>query len=77
MTQQRRDPGYRGALPPRRDRLARPWVVTVIALFVLIFVLAFAGIPSRLIPQQTPAPIPSIPIPSASGLGSGLPSRSP
>lgn len=54
-----RDVGYRGSLPPRNDRIARPWVITVLGIFVLIFVLAIAGLPSRLLPDATPAPIPS------------------
>jgi hypothetical protein len=61
MTQERppREPGYRGALPPRGDALARPWVVIVIALFVLVFALSFAGLPSRLFPAPSVEPIPS------------------
>lgn len=55
-----RQPGYRGALPPRNDALARPWVAAVVVLFVLIFVLAFAGIPSRLFPEPSVSPIPSV-----------------
>jgi hypothetical protein len=54
-----REPGYRGSLPPRGDQLARPWVLIVVALFVLIFILAFAGLPSRLFPTPSPEPIPS------------------
>lgn len=57
----RAEPGYRGALPTREDRLARRWVLTVIAIFVLVMVLAVAGIPSRLIPDPTPIPLPSTP----------------
>ena len=30
----RDQPGYRGALPTRDDRLARPWIIVVIAIFV-------------------------------------------
>ena len=71
MTDKPRDPGYRGSLPPRVDRLARPWVLTVIGMFILIFVLALAGIPSRLIPQPTAVPLPSVPAPSASIAPSG------
>jgi hypothetical protein len=44
-------------------------VITVLAIFVLIFVLAIAGLPSRLLPEPTPAPIPSFslePLPSGS-----------
>jgi hypothetical protein len=71
MTDKPRDPGYRGSLPPRVDRLARPWVLTVIGAFILIFVLALAGIPSRLIPQPSAVPLPSVPAPSASVAPSG------
>ena len=51
--------GYRGSLPPKSDVLARPWVVIVIAGFVLIFALSFASLPSSLIPTPTPLPSPS------------------
>ena len=66
-----REVGYRGSLPPRDDRIARPWVLAVVAIFVLILLLAWAGLPSRLIPEPTPAPVPSFslePLPSASVL---------
>ena len=63
----RRSPGYRGALPPREDRLARPWVIAVLAAFVLMLVLAGIGIPSKLVPTPTVGPLPSIPFPSGSG----------
>jgi hypothetical protein len=53
--------GYRGTLPPRGDHLARPWLLVVAGIFVLIFVLAFLGIPSRLIPDPTPVPVPTTP----------------
>ena len=74
-------PGYRGALPTREDRLARTWILTVIAIFVLVFVLAVLGIPSRLIPEPTIIPLPSIPAsssvePSASSSTSASPSAS-
>jgi hypothetical protein len=71
MTDKPRDPGYRGSLPPRVDHLARPWVLTVLAAFILIWVLAFAGIPSRLIPEPSAVPLPSVPAPSASVSPSG------
>jgi hypothetical protein len=71
MTDKPRDPGYRGSLPPRVDRLARVWVVLVLAIFVLILAFAFGGIPSRLIPQPTTEPPPSVPVPSASPSASG------
>lgn len=61
-----RSPGYRGALPPREDRLARPWILLVLAAFVLILVLSVLGVPSRFIPEPTPVPLPSVPAPSAS-----------
>ena len=54
----KREPGYRGALPTRDDRLARPWILAVIAIFVAIIVLSFLGIPSRFMPDPTPLPIP-------------------
>lgn len=57
--QQRPSTGYRGSLPPRRDRMAAPWVVIVIAMFVMMFVLSFLGLPSRLIPEPTLQPLPS------------------
>jgi hypothetical protein len=60
-----RPAGYRGTLPPREDRLARPWVLLIFGALVLIFVLSFVGIPSRLIPDPTPAPVPTLaPTPS-------------
>lgn len=68
-----RAPGYRGSLPTREDRLARPWILGVIGAFVLILALSVLGVPSRFIPDPTPIPIPSIlpleslePSPSAS-----------
>ena len=77
----RNEPGYRGALPTREDRLARNWILTVIGIFVLIFVLAALGIPSRFMPEPTPIPLPSTPAsssvePSASGSASASPSAS-
>ena len=60
-----RTPGYRGALPARDDRLARPWILTVIGIFVLILVLSVLGIPSRFVPDPTPIPLPSA-LPSGS-----------
>ena len=54
-----RPSGYRGALPTRNDSLARPWVITVIVIFVLMFVLAFFGLPGKLFPKSTLAPVPS------------------
>jgi hypothetical protein len=72
--QRRTEGGYRGALPPKRDALARPWVVAVIAIFLLIFALAFAGLPSRF--TVSPSPIQVFPSASASGAPSvsGAPS---
>ncbi len=63
-------PGYRGALPPRSDSLARPWVLIVLGIVVLIFALSFANVPTTLFPSPTPSPLPSASAsvaPSASG----------
>lgn len=60
-----RAPGYRGSLPTREDRLAKPWILTVIGAFVLILALSALGVPSRFIPDETPIPIPSA-LPSGS-----------
>ena len=74
-----RERGYRGSLPPKEDRLARPWILIVIGIFVLIILLSIAGVPSRFIPDPTPLPTPS---PAASvsaepsGSGSAEPSGS-
>lgn len=77
MTDLRRpEGGYRGALPPRQDGLARPWLIVVFALFVLMFALAFAGYPTKLIPEPTPVPVPSVPVPSVLPSGSAAPSVS-
>ena len=57
----RAEPGYRGALPTREDRLARPWILTVIGIFVLVIVLSVLGVPSRIFPEPTPDPLPSLP----------------
>jgi len=83
MTDQR-PTGYRGALPTRNDTIARPWVLAVIAIFVLMFVLAFLGFPSSLFPEPSSAPNPSFSLspstsaaPSASGAASGAASASP
>jgi hypothetical protein len=68
MTDPRRPAGgYRGALPPRQDALARPWVLAVITIFALMFVLSLAGLPSSLLVEPTPIPV----FPSASGAASG------
>jgi cytoskeletal protein RodZ len=76
------EPGYRGSLPSREDRLARPWILTVLGIFVLVLVLSIAGIPSRFIPDPTPVPLPSLPAsisaePSPSASASEPPSESP
>ena len=64
-------PGYRGSLAPRNDRLAIPWVLTVLAVFLLVFVLSFAGLPSKLF--ATPSENPSASLsPSGSAVPSGL-----
>ena len=83
----RRDqPGYRGALPTRNDRLARPWIIIVFAIFVAVILLSLFQVPSRFEPEPTPLPIPSIPgtpspspteSPSPSGSPEGSPSASP
>ena len=73
MTDQRPS-GYRGALPTRNDTLARPWVLAVVAIFVLMFVLAFLGFPSSLFPEPSGAPNPSsslLPSSSAAPSASG------
>lgn len=72
----RPEPGYRGSLPALGDRLARPWIFTVIGIFVLVIVLSILGIPSRFTPD--PTPLPSAPTtsvePSASESASASPS---
>ncbi len=75
MTDRQTEPGYRGALPPRNDRMAGPWVIVVIALFLFMVVLALVGLPSSLFPAATPLPTlaPSA-VPSASA--SAAPSSS-
>ena len=75
----RSEPGYRGALPTREDRLARPWIVTVAGIFMLIFALAFLGVPSRFFPEPADVPPPTLPAsgsiaPSASVAPSASPS---
>ena len=47
-------PGYRGALPPKNDWLARGWVLVVIAIFFGIFILAALNVPTVLLPEPTP-----------------------
>jgi hypothetical protein len=64
-TEPTREPGYRGSLPPRQDRLAKPWLMIVAGIFVLIIVLSVAGVPSRFTPDPTPVPTPiATPVPS-------------
>ena len=70
-------PGYRGALPTRDDRLARPWILIVFAIFVAILILSAFEIPSRFAPEPTPLPVPSIPVPSASPSATEEPSPEP
>jgi hypothetical protein len=66
-TDPKREPGYRGSLPPRDDGLARPWILAVLGIFVLVIILSVAGVPSRFIPDPTPLPTPSsTPVPSES-----------
>lgn len=69
-------PGYRGALPPRGEYLARVWVAIVILGFASMFVLAALNVPSVLFPEPTPLPIPSL-SPAPSGSGSPAPSERP
>jgi hypothetical protein len=72
-------PGYRGALPPRNDWLARGWVVAVIAIFLSLFVLDILNVPTRFLPEPTPLPTPVVsPAPSGSAepSGSGVPTES-
>ena len=61
----KREPGYRGSLPTRHDRLARPWIFIISGTFVLIMVLSVLAIPSRFIPDPTPVPLPSAPASSS------------
>jgi len=61
-----RPSGYRGALPTRNDALAKPWVIAVVVIFVLIFALAALGFPSKTFPRT--------PVPSASAAASFAPS---
>ena len=76
-TDPKREPGYRGSLPPRDDGLARPWILAVLGIFVLVVVLSIAGVPSRLIPEPTPFPLPSLaPAPSMSASASAEASAS-
>lgn len=75
MTDIQRQPGYRGSLPERNDRLARTWLLVVAAIFVLIFVLSALGLPSRLFPEATPPPLPTLP--PASGTLEAEPSPEP
>jgi hypothetical protein len=78
MTDQQRPAGYRGALPARNDALARPWVLIVIGLFLAMFVLAWLGFPSSIIPNASPQPSPSFSLaPSASAEPSDLDSPPP
>ena len=71
-TEPKRDPGYRGALPTRHDRLAKPWLIIVGVIFVMIFVLSALQIPSRFVPEPTAVPTPSATAaPSGSGAASG------
>ncbi|MGH2384896.1 MAG: hypothetical protein ACRDGB_07600 [Candidatus Limnocylindria bacterium] len=62
----RSEPGYRGSLPSREDRLARPWILVVIGIFILVVVFSVAGVPSRFIPEPTVPPLPSLPPASGS-----------
>jgi hypothetical protein len=53
-------------LAPRQDPMSAVWALTVTGIVALIFLLAFLGLPSRLIPEPTPLPIPSFALPSVS-----------
>jgi hypothetical protein len=64
-------PGYRRSLPSRDDRMAKPWILTVIGAFVLVLALSALGVPSRFTPDPTPIPLPSVPVPSGSAGASG------
>ncbi len=55
----RNEPGYRKSLATREDRLARPWIFTILGIFVLVLVLSLLGLPSRLFPEPTPLPDPT------------------
>jgi hypothetical protein len=66
MTDQRRGgsargdegPGYRGSLPPRYDSLARPWVLIVLGIFVLMLgggLIVAAGLGGLLVPAMREA----------------------
>lgn len=73
-----RPSGYRGALPTRNDAMAKPWIVVVIVIFVLMFVLAFFGLPGKLFPKPTASPRASIDLQaSASPAGSEVVSPPP
>ena len=77
-TEPTREPGYRGSLPPRQDRLAKPWLMIVAGIFVLIILLSVAGVPSRFIPEPTPIPTPiATPTPSAAPSASASEETSP
>jgi len=77
-TDPKREPGYRGSLPPRQDRLAKPWLMIVAGIFVLIILLSVAGVPSRFIPDPTPVPTPVVtPTPSVEASASPSGSASP
>src|SRR6185503_9140478 len=54
-------PGYRGALPTRDDRLARPMILAGFVIFIAVIVLSYLEAPPRFVPAPTPLPIPSIP----------------
>ena len=76
MTDQQRPAGYRGALPARNDALARPWVLIVIGLFLAMFLLAWLGFPTSILPNPSARPSPSFSLtPSASDLVSPPPTE--
>ena len=77
-TDPKREPGYRGSLPPLQDRLAKPWLMIVAGIFVLIILLSVAGVPSRFIPDPTPVPTPiATPSPSVEASASASEAASP
>ncbi|MBW3612783.1 MAG: hypothetical protein KY392_02850 [Chloroflexi bacterium] len=69
--------GYRGTLPAREDRLARPWLIIVGAIFVGILLLSVLGVPSRFVPDPTPVPLPTNPPATESPSASPTESESP
>ena len=46
---------------PPADRRPAIWAIAVPGIFARLLVLALLGVPSRLCPQPTPAPLPTLP----------------